>query len=176
MTYPKRITLENDKLKTLLTEKAVLITSGRAVSEEIETLEKDMADIDVQIQEVEKTVDLTDLHEREQPLVESVNKTIEEMEAIKKEIYARMKEKVPADLYASYEEKDALKKKKEEERNKIALKAQKYNDKIVPLGRKLMKSHLADEFEDYDTLRLEDGVIVCTIFNHLEDFRKNFKK
>jgi hypothetical protein len=98
------------------------------------------------------------------------------MKAIKEEIYSRMKDKVPPELGKQYDE---LKKKKEDlenNRKKIALKANKFNDKIIPLGKELMKPFLIDQYDDYDSLYLDNDEIYATIFNHLNDFRNKFKK
>lgn len=172
---PRKITIENNKLKKLLEEKSVLITEGRGVSEEIEKLEKEMEEIDIKIQEEEKGVDIGDLLLLEKQQVAIVEECVEEMEKIKQMIYDRMKEKTSPELREKYEKIKKVKEEIENKRNKIALKAQKYNDKIIPLGRKLMKPFLEDKFEDYDTIRIENGEIVCTIFSHLEDFKNNFK-
>lgn len=174
--YPKNITIENDELKDLLTKKADLITIGRAKSAEIEEIEKQMSEIDIKTQEEEKKVDISDLNEKQKDITAKVEEAIKEMEEVKKEIYDRMIKQVPQGLHTEYDE---LKKKKEDleiERNKIALKAQKYNDKIIPLGRKMMKPFMKDQFDDYDSLYLEDGEIMATIFNHLVDFKNTFKK
>jgi hypothetical protein len=174
--YPKTIQLNDEKLKKLLIQKAELITKGRATSEEIEKVEKEMEQVDVQTQEAEKKVDVSDLNEKQQLIVAKVDQAIKEMEEIKKEIYDRMIKQVPDELHKKYDE---LKKKKEEletQRNKVALKAQKFNDKIIPIARDLMKPHLKDRFDDYDSLYLENGEIYATIFNHLVDYKNNFKK
>ncbi len=174
--YPKLIKLDNEKLTKLVAEKGVLITEGRKVSEEIEKLEVEMQEIDKQLKELEGAVDLTEFHNKEKEISDEVQKCIDRMNEVQKEIYAKLKESIPEDFGTKY---DALKNKKENlenDRNKIALKAQKYNDKIIPLGRKLMKPYLEDHFDDYDSIRLEGNEVVCTIFNHLEDFKQNFKK
>lgn len=174
--YPKIIKLENDKLKKYIQSKSELITTGRAISVEIENIEKQLEEIDLKIQEAEKTVDIDDLHAKEKEVSETVEKAIASMEEIKKEIFARMEEKVPQELHTEYDEAKKLKGEKEEERNKIAINAQKYNDKIIPLGKKLMKPYLTDEYEDYDSIKIEDGEVVATVFSHLNDFKNNFKK
>ncbi len=174
--YPKTVTLESDKLKTLLTKKSDLVTIGRAKSEEIEVLEKQMEELDAKIQAEEAKVDISDLNDKQKAIGAKVDEAIVEMTAVKQEIFDRMKTQVDPELGKQYDElktkKDAL----EEERNKIALKAQKFNDKIIPIGKELMKPYLVDQYDDFDTLYLEDGEIYATIFNHLNDFRTNFKK
>ena len=176
MEYPKQIKLNDVKLKKLLTEKAELITKGRAKSTEIEKLEAEMEVIDNQLKEIEKSVDISDLKAKGALINERVEQCIKEMKEIEAEIKVRMKEKSPTELVEKY---DTIKKTKEDletERNKIALKAQKFNGKIIPLGQKLMKPFLEDTYDDYDTIQLQDGEIQATIFNHLVDYKNNFKK
>lgn len=173
--YPKVIKIENEKLAKLITEKGALVDKGRAVSEEIEVIEKEMATIDTELQEEEKKVDISDILEKEKVLTQEVEKAIETMKGYKQEIFDRMNEQVPKQLKVEYDKLKDLKEKKESERNKIALKAQKFNDKIIPLGRKMMKPFLTDMYEDFESLVLEDGEIVATIFSHMNDFKTNFK-
>lgn len=174
--YPKSVKLSNEKLLKLITEKGVLVVKGRAKSEEIELMEKEMAEIDTKLQVEEKKVDITDLLEKEKVISLKVDEAIKEMKAVKLEIFDRMNAQVPPELHTRYDELKKSKEDKETERNKIALKAQKFNDKIIPIGREMMKPFLKDQFEDYDSLYLEDGEIVATIFSHLNDFKSNFKK
>lgn len=174
--YPKNVTIENDKLKQLLTKKGELVAIGRAKSVEIEEVEKEMAETDVKLQEEEAKVDISDLNEKAKTIGAKVDVAIEEMQGVKAEIFDRMMKQTDPELRTKYDE---LKKKKEEletERNKVALKAQKYNDKIIPLGRTLMKPFLQDQYEDYDTLAIDGDEIVATIFSHLNDFKTNFKR
>jgi len=174
--YPKTVQIESDKLKKLMIEKSKLVGIGRAKSEEIEAVETEMAEIDVKLQEEEKKVDITDILDKEKVLVAKVDEAIAEMKVLKQEIFDRMNAQVPKELHTRYDELKVAKETKETERNKIALKAQKFNDKIVPLGRKLMKPFLTDMYEDYDSLYLEDNEIMATIFSHMSDFKTNFKK
>lgn len=176
MEYPRKIKIENAKLKKLIDEKGVLVTEGRALSEEIESLDREMHELDEQIKQLEKSVNIEEFHVKEKEIADRVDQCIKEMKEVQQQIFAKMKEHIPDEFGKEY---DALKEKKEkleERRNKIALKAQKYNDKIIPLGRKAMQPFLEDRFDDYDTIRVEDGEVVCTIFNHLEDFKNNFNK
>lgn len=172
----KIIKLNNDKLKKLLEEKAVLINAGRAKSEEIEKVEKEMEEVDTKIKDIEKQVNIDDFLSDEKLLTEQVEKIIEQMKKIKQSILERLKGHVEPELVNKYDELKIKKDDLETERNKLALKAMKYSGKIIPLGQKLMKPYLEDDFDDFDTIRIEDGEIVCTIFNHLEDYKNNFKK
>lgn len=173
--YPKIITIVNEKLSDLLTKKGVLSDKVLAACDEIEAIEKSMEKIDTKIQKEEKKVDISDILEKEKVLSKQVDKAILKMNEYKQEIHDRMTMQVPGELKKEYEELEANKEKKETERNKTALKAQKYNDKIIPLGRKMIKPLLTDMYEDFESLVLKDGEIVATIFSHMNDFKKNFK-
>lgn len=174
--YPKTITIENDKLKELLQKKGALITIGRGKSDEIQTLENQMEETDKLVQAEEKKVNIDDLLEKEKVQTKIVEECIEKMNVIKQEIFDRMIKEVPVELHTKYDELRKNKEALEEERNKLALKAQKFNDKIIPLGKKLMQPFLEDQYDDYDTLILDGEEIVATIFNHLYDFKTNFKR
>ena len=39
-----------------------------------------------------------------------------------------------------------------------------------------MQPYLQDKYDDYDTLRIENGEVVGTLFNHLNDFKERFNK
>ena len=174
MEYPRKVTIENSKIKRLIEEKAEIILKGRKVSEEIETLEAEMAAIDKEIQEIESKVDLRDLEEKATIITGKLNKANEDMEELNKEIYARMRSVVPAELTDNYEKKKKQKENLENGRNKLALKATKYNDRIIPLARKALKPFLTDEYEDFDGMKIEEGTLVGSIFSHLDEFKKRF--
>jgi flagellar biosynthesis chaperone FliJ len=174
--YPKKITLHDLKLKKLLTEKGELIKTGIATSEEIEKIEADMAEVDKEVQEHEKAVDISDLTDKQKEISETVDKCIEQMEAVRQQIYDRLITEVPKEIHDKYDTLKNTKELLETERNKIAIKAQKYTDKIIPLGRKLMTPFLTDKYDDYDTIRIEEDEVVATIFNHIEEYKKNFDK
>lgn len=174
--YPRKIKLENPKLKKLIIEKAKLVLKGRAKSEEIEVLERQMERADKKIQAYEETVDISDLKAKGDEIVKRVEECTKQLKEVEREIYDRMKKDAPKELYAEYEKLKSKKDEVETERNKFALKVQKYKDKIIPMARKIMKPFLEDEFEDYNGIDVVDGELVATIFSHLEDFRTNFLK
>ncbi len=174
--YPKIVKLVSSKLMQLLEEKAGQVTKGRAKSEDIEKFEADMVEVEKQLIEAERKVDLSEFKEREKEVSERMKKCVEDIDKIKAEIHAKIKAETPQELRDKYDSLKTEKDNAENERNKFALKAQKYNDKIIPLGRKLMKEHLSSSFEDYDTIRIDKGEIICTIFNHLEEWKINFNK
>lgn len=174
--YPRTITIENKKLAELITKKGELVTKGREVTDQIEKLEIEMEVINQELIAEEKKVDIQDLLDKEKVITAKVDEAIKEMHAVNKEIKDRMLSQVPPELHTQYDELLKVKEEKEGERNKIALKAQKYNDKIIPMARLMIKPFLQDQYEDYDSLQLEDGEVVATIFSHLNDFKTNFKR
>lgn len=176
MDYPRTVTLESDKLKALLQEKTDLVLHGRELSQQIEDCERDMAAIDAEIQEHEKVVDVEDIRLKMKEVTEAMHAVMTQMEVLKGELRDRLKAKVPETFYEQYEALEVKKKQLEGDRNKLALKVQKKNDKIIPMGRKLMAPYIQDEYEDYDTLRLEGGQIIATIFSHMQSFIEHFKK
>jgi uncharacterized protein YoxC len=175
-TYPRRIVLHNEKLTKLLKEKTEMILEGRKISEDIDVLQEEMDSVDKEVQAVEATVQTEDLKAEAEELTVEFNSVMSKMEDNQKRLRERMIAVVPQELRDKYEQKKQKKEELERERNKIALKAQKWNDKIIPLGRKLMSPFIEDEFEDYDTIRFENGEVVATLFSHIDDFKKNFRK
>lgn len=176
MTYPKEIKLENEELKQFIEAKAELVKKGRAKSMEIIKLEEEMAETEKLLMAEEKKVDLKEFHKKEQAVTKRMEKCVKDIEAIKKAIYAKIKANTPQELRDKYDTANKQKEELETERNKIALNAQKYNDKIISLAREIMKPHLQDEFEDYESIRVENGELIATIFNHVEEFKINFNK
>lgn len=174
MEYPRTVKLENEKLKNLLEEKEGLVLMGQDLTAEIETKEEELKKIDEEIQTAEKTADVADLVEKAKAITDEFNAVVEKMETVKKETFDRIKSFVPAELYERYTATEKSKEELEEKRNKIGLKIQQKKDKIIPITRKLMKPHIQDEYEDFDSIRLENGEIISTIFNHLEDFKNRF--
>jgi len=176
MYTPKKIELNDDKLKTLLEKKGVLITEGRAKSERIEEVEKAMKEIDDKLVLLEKEVDISDIDANAEDITKRFNDLKAEMDGINKAVRERLSAHAPVELRDEYEtlkkELDQL----ETDRNKIAIKAQKYNDKIIPAVRALLKPHVIDDFEDYGAVKIEEGKIIGEVINHLEEYKENFLK
>lgn len=171
-----KITLQNDKLKKLLTEKAELITLGRAKSEEIEKLETEMQEMDKQMKALEKEVSIEEFKAKIEELNTKVEPFILQLKEIEEQIKAKKTAVIPKELGEKYDIAKIKKDELENERNKIALKAMKYSGKIIPLAQKLMKPYLEDEYSDFDTIKIEDDEIIASTFSHMDDFITNFKK
>lgn len=177
MDYPRTVILEDPKLKKLILEKNDMILEGRSISEQIDTLEKEMSEINDKIVAEEEKIDVSDIMEKGKKLGEQMKVLLKKMDKLKKQVYERKKAGISKELIASFEEKENAKKELESKRNKIALKVQKWKDRIIPMGQRLAKPHLQNEYEDYETLMLdENGNIIVKIFSHLEEWKERFKK
>ncbi|MBP7540375.1 MAG: hypothetical protein KA802_10555 [Saprospiraceae bacterium] len=172
----KTINLDDNKLKDLLTKKGELITKGRELTDKIEDLEKQMKEVDDKLVLAEKEIDISDIDADAEDITNRFNALKAEMEDVNKRVRERLSEKVPQDLKETYDKLNKEHTALEEERNKIAINAQKYNDKIIPLTKKLLKPFILDEFDDYNMVNVNNGVVEVSIFNHIEEFKDTFRK
>lgn len=172
MTYPRVHTIDNPKLKELLEKKTDLVLEGREVSLEIEEKEAKMDEIDKAIQEVEKTANIKELDPLVEDITNRMNKLMEEMEVVKKELYERCRKVVPVNMTLDYEQAKLDKEELENKRNKIGLKIQKIKDRIIPMTQKIAKPLLEDEFEDFGDLRIENNQVIIEIISHLEAWKE----
>lgn len=172
--YPRTVVLKDEKLKALLQQKNDLILTGREISMEIVDKEKEMEAADEAIQKIEKSIDVGDLKAEATELTQKMNALAKEMKGLQDRLKEKLKAGVSPDAIKVYENAKLTKEELETKRNKLGLKVQQINDKAIPLGRKLMKPLLKDEYDDYDSLRMENGEVIGTIFNHRVDFEKAF--
>lgn len=173
-TYPRTVTISDSKLTKLLKEKAEMVLEGRSISEDIDEKEKEMDIIDKEVQAVEASVEVADLRAEAEVLTKEFNAIMTKMEDNQKKVRERLHEIVPQEMKDKYDSKKKEKEELENKRNKIALRIQKWNDRIIPMARKVMATFIQNEYEDYDTLRIENGEVVGTIFNHFEDWKRAF--
>lgn len=176
MIYPRTIVLKDKYLAKLLREKAAFVEQGRAESELVEQRETEMAGIDKQIQDVEQTVDIKDLNDKAQAITEEFNAVVKRMEAVKQEIYDRLKSQVPTVLGDKYAEVKKQKDGHENARNRYGLKVQKWKDKIIPYIQKLVRPQFQNEFEDIEGFELSGEDVVVRIYNHREEWEQAFRK
>ncbi len=178
--YPRIIKLTDKNLLKLEQEKGQIIEEGRVITQKIESLEVEMGKIDVRLQKEEAKVDIKDLKEQGNKISKEMDVSVkyytDEIKKIQQAIFDRMSEKTDSELRKQHEELKKQKEILETERNKKALKAQKFKDRIIPLARKLLKPHLENEYEDFYDIKLENGEIVGSIFSHLDEFEKNYQK
>lgn len=173
----KTLTFDNKKAIELLTAKEELILTGRKISGDIEKMEDKIAKHD----EVEREITNQETPEIKAMIEEgnAIHKQCEEfgqkLEDAGNKIMDAKLALIPEDIkkehYALRDEKEKM----ERERNKIALKVQKIKDKLIPLVQKLAIP-LLEEFEDTETVTVEDGKVVVKVFSHLEDWKKKFNE
>jgi hypothetical protein len=67
----------------------------------------------------------------------------------------------------------------EEYRNKLALQAQKVQDKVTPIVLKkwseMKEAEGIDEFEEIERVELKDDNVIIHTYNALEEFKKAFR-
>jgi len=178
--YPRVVKFNDATLFELETKKAQLIEQGRALSKQIEDIELEMGKIDVRLQTQEAEVDIKDLKDKGNKIGVEMDNALnyfkKEMKEIQEQIFKRMAEKTDPRLRNDHKKLEQQKLELEKKRNKMALKAQSVKDRILSLVPRVAKQYLTDEFDDYYDLKLENGEMILRIFNHLEDFKTNFRK
>lgn len=174
--YPRTVKIKDDHLKDLIIKKGDAIEAGRKVSKEIDDMESELKAIEAKMIKLEEAVDVSALIKEGKALADQLKPILQKISDKQGEINKAKASAVPKELKDEYDAKKAWKEVLETDRNKQALRAQKFKDKIIPLGQKLAKPHLLDVYEDYDTLELKDDEIVLTVFSHLENFKAKFNK
>jgi len=169
------ITLDNKKLHDLITLKDQVVGEGRAMSREIEEIERKILKFEKKEQVITaKVVPPKELTDKGEEIVKEVTKLNVELTKLANQINESKLAAIPEDMKTEHL---ALMKKREElerQRNKIALKVQKIKDKIIPLVQKEVKP-LLNPYDDIETARTKDGKVVIETFNHIEEFKKKFK-
>lgn len=171
------ITLDNPRLVKLISEKDALVSEGRKMSRDIESIELKIKRFESKEKLITgKVRPSKEIEERGNKLTEEINAKMKELEKLGKEIEEEKLKAVPEDMKNEHFDLMKQKEKLERERNKIALKVQKVKDKVVPLIQKEAKSFLKDEYDDIETAKIKDGKLVITTFNHIDDFKARFRK
>jgi len=171
------IYIDDPKLIEWVKQKEILVNEGSKLTDEIDVLDREMKKIDLKIQKAESKIDVNDLQEKGKEIGKQLAELMKQAEAVKKDIYARIKSGIPADLIESYKAKEKQKENTERERAKIGHKIQKVKDRIIPRAQQLGKEHLPTPFDDFETLTLtKDGKIEMKLFNHKELWEEKFLK
>lgn len=168
------IELNNKKIYDLLEQKEVLVKAGRKLSSEIETLQHKITKYQDKEKKITEACKVPDLEKKIETLGKEVEERVNEMEKILEEIRNIKLASIPADLKKEHLELIKQREAKERERNKVALKIQKIKDKVVPVIQVETKPFLK-EYDDIETAELKDGLIKITTFNHLENWKKEFR-
>lgn len=169
------IKIKNKKLVTLLLEKDKLVKEGRAISVEMEKIEKDINKCEDKEKAITAKVNPTELVKQADAMQEEINTKIKQFEEIANEITKIKLAAIPKDLEQKHRDLMSTREKLERDRNKIALKIQKIKDRVIPVIQEKVVPMLK-EYEDISTADVKDGEVVVTTFSHLEDWKKAFEE
>jgi predicted nucleic acid-binding Zn-ribbon protein len=168
------ISIDNKKMHDLIVEKDALVTEGRKISGALDEIEKKILKLQDEERKITAKVKVDDLEKQGNKLNDECQAKFDELQKIVKEIEQIKLAAIPKEM--KDEHTDLMKKREELERdrNKIFLKVQKIKDKVVPMIQKHVKP-LLKEFDDIETAKTKDGLVVINTFNHLEDFKSKFR-
>lgn len=169
------IKIQNKKILDYLKQKELLVLQGRGVSEQIEKIEAEIAELDTKEKEFTTACEPKELLDEGKALQDEINKLIERLQTVSEKIKDEKINSIPKEMADRHYKLRDTKEKLERERNKIALKVQKIKDKVVPMIQKSVMPHLK-EFDDIEKAEIVDDEVVVTLFNRLEEFKKQFKK
>lgn len=170
----KEIIIENPVLVKLVHDKEQLVLEGRAKSVELEALEKELEEIKEEEKKYTANYENKELLDKGMAIQEQVNKLIEELNEVAEKLKKEKLGNIPKELVDKHIEKAKKKEKIERELNRIGLKIERIKTRYIPKIQKIARPQLTDEFDDLDTSILRDGKIVVTVFNHVEEFKKNY--
>lgn len=169
------IILKNKKILEYLLQKEDLVKTGRKMSKDIEKIEKEIATLDKEERKITDKVLPKDLIDEGEKLKAEINSKIEVLGEISKKISDAKLAAIPEIMVKKHYKLRDDKEQLERERNKIALKIQKVKDRLIPLVKKEVTPQL-QEFEDIEKVEIKKGEAVVSVFNHVEEFKKTFKK
>ena len=168
--------IENKKLHDWIVLKDNLVNDGRKISADLDKLELKIKRFETLEKRITgKVVPSKEITDRGDALAKEIKDKIKLLGKIEEEINTEKLAAIPIVMKKDHE---ALMKQRGEleiARNKIALKVQKIKDRIIPLVQKEVKP-LLGEYDDIETAKVKDGKVVIETFNHLDEFRKRFKK
>lgn len=172
----REIKIYNSKILKLLDEKAELVRVGRKESEKIDSLTKEIDELNKEEKLIVEKVEPKELIEEGTALNNKIQEDIKRLQEIGKKVQDIKIESIPKEMrdkhYALRDSREKL----ERERNKIALKVQKIKDRVIPLIQKeAVKSGLA-ETEEITEAVPKEGAISIKIVDVVEQFKQTFIK
>lgn len=169
------ITIENKKLADWIVAKDELVTEGRKIQGDIESLQKKIEVYEGKEKVITgKVVPKKELTDEGDRLAKGIEGTMKRLEELGKLIEQEKLDAIPKEMKEAHQALLKERQEKEREQAKIALKIQKIKDRCVPLIQKEIKP-LLKEYEDIETARVKDGKVVINTFNHLNDWIRQFK-
>lgn len=167
------IEIKNEKLYKYLIEKDQIVKEGRAISVELEALEKKIASYENKEKVITSRVEPKELIEKIGILSKTIESMMKELDDVADEIKKQKLAAIPEKIKTEHTALLAKRKELETERNKKALAVQKIKDRATPIIQKETKKFLK-EYEDLETAIPKDGVVLVKTFSHLEDFKNRF--
>ncbi len=168
------ITLENPKVVALLRDKEVIVNEARGCSKELEKLEKQIAKHDDKERAITASVNPTALIEQGNAIQQELEAKLKELEQIGNQIMETKLAAIPKAMLAKHKKLRDTKKTLEEQRSKLAIKAQKIKDKVVPILKKELAGKLA-EFEDIEGAKVVGDKVQIETFNMLTEFEAKLR-
>jgi len=165
------IVLTDPVILKLLIEKDDLIQQGRAISGQLDELQKE---IDVYIEKEKKItakVNPKELIAQGEVLKNDINVKVKELEAVAEKIRVEKLNAIPEDMKKAHLALNDKREKLEKERNKIGLTVQKIKDRVVPKIQKRALRSLG-EYEDLLTANVKDDKVVIEKFSHLQEWKR----
>jgi uncharacterized protein YoxC len=169
------IVIINKKLREYLVEKDEIVKKARKISVELEVVDKTLEEMKTEQRKFTEECIPSELIAKGDALKDKINKEIEELEKIGKEIQDVKVAAIPKEKVKAYEEMKKTKEGMEQDRAKLALKVQKIKDRVAPIIHKEMKPHLG-EYDDIETATLKGEKILVETFNYLEEWKAKFKE
>lgn len=171
------ITLNNKRVHDYIVDKDNLVNEGRQISRDIETIEIKVRRLEEKEKKItSKVIPPKEWTDRGDAIIGEINKLNDEVNEVIKKINDFKLAEIPQEIKDNHlkllKEKEVL----ERSRNKIALKVQKIKDRLIPIVQKEVKPLLLDEFDDVETAKAKDGKVVINTFNHLEEYKKKFRR
>jgi recombinational DNA repair ATPase RecF len=177
--YPRRIYLDDDNLKKYYLAKSEGVEIGRKISGEVDDIEKSLTEVEKKLINEEQKVDVSEFDRKLEDKTHEMGNLLLQYQKIEKERNQYVKDQTPhaQGLRDEYDSLIVKKEEKQRQLNKTGHKVQKAKDKLIPKIRKLTAPHLENEFEDFGNSEIDsDGRIYVDIFNHLEDWKEQFRK
>jgi hypothetical protein len=165
------IILDDAVITKLLTEKDELIKQGRAISGQIDEVQKEIDKYVEKEKKLTAKVDPKELIAQGEVLKNEINTKVKELEVVAEKIRAEKLKAIPEDMKKAHLALNDKREKLEKERNKIGLTVQKIKDRVVPKIQKKALKNLG-EYEDLLTANVKDGKVVIEKFSHLQEWKR----
>lgn len=169
------IKIENKKLVKYLTDKDRLVSEGRAVSVEIDKIEKKIEKCESKEKEITASIQPKELGDEAEALKKEINDLMLKFEKVAGELTKLKLAGIPKKLETEHKDLLKLKEKKERERNKIALKVQKIKDRAIPIIQKVVAPQL-NEYEDIQTATVKGDTVRVKVYSRLDEWKESYNK